>query len=151
MLENEAELNKRYFPLDFKDTDRSLLVKHPETGIPIQIGKISSDLKTIEYFGSPEEIENRIEQFTQYLTDIYLINVKGESVKLFKYQEGYVLLPDLTTMSQEIYVDMEEEKTHIGYIFLDGSVLLKGKKTEKYVKHLAEDVEVFYGQYLHHN
>lgn len=150
MLENELELAKRYFPLDFKDGDRSLLVKHPETGIPLQIGKISPNLKSIEYFGSHEEIENRIEQFTQYLREIYLINEEGESVKLFKYQEGYILLPDLTTMSQEIYVDIEEVKTHIGYIFLDGSVLLSfnPQRKEKHVTRLIEDAKVFYSEYV---
>lgn len=150
MLENEAELGKRYFPLDFKDRDRSLLIKHPETGIPIQIGKISPDLKTIEYFGTLEQIENRIEQFTKCLREIYLINEESESVKLFKYQEGYVLLPDLSHWSQEIYVDIEEVKTHIGYIFLDGSVLLafNPERKEKHITHLIEDAKVFYSEYL---
>lgn len=54
------------------------------------------------------------------LLNIYLVNDDGESVKK---QEGYVLLPDVTRMCQELYIDTpDKERKLIGYISWDGSV-----------------------------
>lgn len=107
----------------------SLYLKHPNTGIPIQIGKMSSDLRDIDL---RENLDKKIDFLTEHLRDIYLVNDEGESVLVFKKQEGYVLLPEVTKMCQELYIDTpDEERKLIGYISWEGSIWILTEETKE--------------------
>lgn len=119
MIEEERE--RSYFPISLENNYKVILMRHEETGIPIVIGRLSPDLKTINYYGTPEELLEKINLLTNHWEDIYLINENKEEEKAFVKVEGFIVVPKLRHYSATpLYLNNKE----IGYIFSDGSVTL---------------------------
>lgn len=57
-------IDRKYFLLDFINGEMSLYLKHPDTGIPIQIGKMSTDFNSIDL---REDLKKKIDFLTEHL------------------------------------------------------------------------------------